>query len=113
MTTNVESALTPRLGARGPWPSTVLRFVRRWPLVPAIIIVLLIVAAVFAPLISPADPIKTHIRERNTPPFWAADALGNERARRGQVVLASRHCLLEDRRVRRHAEQPVLLHHPV
>ena len=85
MTTNVESALTPRLEARGPWPFTVLRFVRRWPLVPAIIIVLLIVAAVFAPLISPADPIKTHIRERNTPPFWAAD--GSARHLLGTDVL--------------------------
>lgn len=52
---------------------------------PAIIIVLLIVAAVFAPLISPADPIKTHIRERNTPPFWAAD--GSARNLLGTDVL--------------------------
>ena len=85
MATNVESALTPRLEARGPWPFTVLRFVRRWPVVPAIIIVLLIVAAVFAPLISPADPLKTHIRERNTPPFWAAD--GSARNLLGTDVL--------------------------
>jgi peptide/nickel transport system permease protein len=46
------------------------RFVRRWPLIPVVIIVLLAVCAVFAPLLSPHDPIVGDLADRNIQPAW-------------------------------------------
>jgi peptide/nickel transport system permease protein len=48
------------------------RFVRRYPVVPAIIIISLIVFAIFAPFIAPKDPEKNNLRHRNYPPVWQA-----------------------------------------
>ena len=60
-----------------PYGSTMLsrglRFVRQWPVIPTLIIMLLLIAAIFAPLVAPHDPIKSNILKRNTPPVWAAE----------------------------------------
>lgn len=47
------------------------RFARRWPLVPGLILVLLVICGVFAPLVAPHDPIESDLRARRTPPVWA------------------------------------------
>ena len=43
---------------------------RRWPVIPALIILLLIVVAIFAPLIAPKDPERSSLRDRHNPPMW-------------------------------------------
>lgn len=46
---------------------------RRWPVIPAAIVLVLSVAAVFAPLLAPADPTKGTLKNRNLPPAWFAE----------------------------------------
>ena len=43
---------------------------RRWPLIPMLILVLFVITGVFAPLIAPHDPERGGLRERNLPPAW-------------------------------------------
>lgn len=47
---------------------------RRWPVIPVVIIVTLAVAAIFAPLVSPHDPLKNSLLDRNDEPFWYAES---------------------------------------
>ena len=47
------------------------RKLRRWPVIPMFLLGLVIFAGVFAPLISPHDPEKGELRERNIPPAWS------------------------------------------
>ncbi|MDP3061780.1 MAG: ABC transporter permease [Chloroflexota bacterium] len=58
-----------------PRPGALLRFVRvmtHWPILPGSILTVLIVAAVFAPLLTSYPPLKHNLRERNLPPGWYA-----------------------------------------
>ena len=45
-------------------------FVRRWPLLPLFIMVVLLIAGIFAPIVAPADPIVQSLGFRNFPPTW-------------------------------------------
>lgn len=47
-----------------------LRILRRWPLVPMVLITMLLVAAFFAELLTPYDPESDDLLSRNLPPFW-------------------------------------------
>ena len=51
----------------------IYRFVRRWPIIPVAIIILLILCAAFASLIAPYDPERGNLRERNIPPLWSEE----------------------------------------
>ncbi len=42
---------------------------RRWPYIPALVLIILIFAALAAPLISPYDPVKGDLRARSKPPL--------------------------------------------
>ncbi len=46
------------------------RTVRRWPLLPLALLLLVVFAGVFAPWIAPEDPRKGDLRARMAPPFW-------------------------------------------
>ena len=48
-----------------------IRMLRQWPVIPGLILVVLLVAGVFAPLISPHDPLYGELRSVRTPPAWA------------------------------------------
>jgi len=48
-----------------PW-----RFIRRWPVIPAIVLTTLVVVGVFAPMIVPHDPYKGRTRDAFLPPIW-------------------------------------------
>ena len=61
-----EEATTP---SRNP-VAVVYRFFRRWPIIPALVILALIVVAIFAPLISPYEPNLAILRSRFSPPMW-------------------------------------------
>ena len=43
---------------------------RRWPVFPIIILSILLFVGIFAPLISPYNPLEIDLKARNTPPFW-------------------------------------------
>ena len=43
---------------------------RRWPILPLIVLALLIITGLFAPQIAPQDPYKQHLALRNAPPMW-------------------------------------------
>ena len=49
------------------------QFLRRWPVLPGIVIAILVFAAIFAPLLTPYDPAEGNIRERLAPPMWYAE----------------------------------------
>lgn len=49
----------------GPW-----RFVRRWPVIPLIVLVTLVVVGIFAPMIAPHDPYAGRVMDRFSPPMW-------------------------------------------
>ena len=44
---------------------------RRWPVVPMLILAVLVIAAIFAPVLAPHDPIRQNLRARLAPPVWA------------------------------------------
>ena len=46
------------------------RTVRRWPLLPLSLLLLVVFAGVFAPWIAPEDPRKGNLRARMAPPVW-------------------------------------------
>ncbi len=50
--------------------SKVLYVLRRWPVFPIFIIATLVVSAVFAPFVSPNEPIKQDLRAKTDAPFW-------------------------------------------
>ncbi len=50
--------------------SAILRVVRRWPIIPIILISMLVIAAAFAEVLTPYDPEKDDLLARNTPPMW-------------------------------------------
>lgn len=43
---------------------------RRWPVLPIVVLAVVIVAAIFAPLLTPHDPTIGNLRDRFTPPMW-------------------------------------------
>ncbi len=45
-------------------------FIRRWPLVPLFIMVVLVFSGIFAPFVSPSDPYQQSLGFRNFPPTW-------------------------------------------
>ena len=58
---------------RAPWLELSVRswqFLRRWPVIPMGVLIVLVVSAVFAPLLAPQDPLEQDLRARNAPPFW-------------------------------------------
>lgn len=51
---------------------------RRWPVIPIFIISSLLIAAIFAPLLSPNDPERQDLRARTSAPEWFPDCLEGE-----------------------------------
>ena len=51
-------------------------FVRRWPILPGIVLAALVFSAIFAPWIAPQAPNVQALRDRNAPPVWLADEEG-------------------------------------
>jgi peptide/nickel transport system permease protein len=46
------------------------QFFKRWPIIPAAILFLILFGAVFAPVLAPYEPQKGDLRARNMPPSW-------------------------------------------
>ena len=43
---------------------------RRWPIIPVAVILILLLSAIFAPIVAPYDPLDGNLRARNVPPVW-------------------------------------------
>lgn len=54
-------------------PGRILRAFRDWPVLPVAVLVVLALLAIFAPVLSPYDPIKGNLLDRNVGPFWTAE----------------------------------------
>ena len=50
----------------------IYRKFKRWPVIPVFLLGLVVFSGLFAPLISPHDPEKGELRERNIPPAWSS-----------------------------------------
>ena len=66
--TVIESELRQR-DKRSP-PSQVWYFVRRWPVLPLVVMAVLLIAGIFAPIVAPADELEQSLGFRNFPPTW-------------------------------------------
>ena len=62
----MNKALHPQLPAR------VWRFMRRYPVLPGFIIMLLVVMGLFASQISPQDPLDSKLSDTGAPPVWVS-----------------------------------------
>ena len=51
-------------------PGRAFYVLRRWPVLPILVLLVLLVAGSFAPWIAPRDPIVQSLRDRNAPPAW-------------------------------------------
>ena len=47
--------------------------IRRWPVIPGVILTTLALCAIFAPILAPHDPLFSVLRDRNTVPMWYDD----------------------------------------
>ena len=52
---------------------------RRWPLIPIVIIALLVICAIFAEQVSPNLPNRQDLRDRTAAPSWYAQCVGEEK----------------------------------
>lgn len=53
-----------------------ITFLRKWPMVSGVILTTLVLLAVFAPLLAPADPERHSLRNINVPPMWQQGGSG-------------------------------------
>ena len=74
-TTYRSSAANERFRVRN-WPGSVYVFLRRWPILPGLVLAALVISAIFAPWLAPQAPNVQALRDRNAPPVWLADEEG-------------------------------------
>ena len=73
---DISSTVTARVSTEtatdtsSPFWQTARRVIRTWPLLPMFLIALLLIAAIFAELLTPYDPEKDDLLSRNIPPMW-------------------------------------------
>ena len=87
-TNTVSERQTSAVNTWGKYVLVPLNFLRRYPVVPVVILTILVVTAVISPWIVPHDPIKVDVLSRHHPPFWmeegstknffGTDALGRD-----------------------------------
>ena len=65
-----EAVLARRRSEKRNLLSLVFYVLRRWPIIPLIVMVLLLVCGIFAPLVAPADPIQQNLVSRQHPHTW-------------------------------------------
>lgn len=55
------------------WLAGALEFLRRWPVIPIIVLTGLVVVALAAPLLTDKDPRRGNVLDRHIPPSWTAE----------------------------------------
>jgi len=63
----------PTVRPRDSYQTRAWRFVRRWPVVPAFLLAVLLITGLLAPVIAPKDPNESNLRARNASPIWYPD----------------------------------------
>jgi peptide/nickel transport system permease protein len=58
-------------------PQRVWHAIRRWPIIPIAILILLVLTGIFASLIAPHDPLEQDLLLRNAPPVWYDEGTSN------------------------------------
>ncbi len=64
---------------------------RRWPVIPGIILSLLLIAGIFGGLVAPRDPNYQTLGDRHSPPFWNTTWYSENDTRFGPYVLGADH----------------------
>ena len=67
------------------------QFLRRWPVIPATVVLMLVIAAIFAPLLAPQDPLVQDLRARNAPPSLASGWYAERPEIRSRLILGGDH----------------------
>ena len=62
-----------RVGSVLRWPGAAFTLTRRYPIIPGVVLVLLAIGAIFASYISPYDPGRRVLADREIPPVWFSD----------------------------------------
>jgi len=68
-----EQATLAQRAVKGGFPTRAFRFFRKWPVVPLAALGVLVVCAIFAPLLAPHDPVKDSLLDSLAPPAWYAE----------------------------------------
>ena len=83
---------------------------RRWPVIPMAILSLMIIFAIFAPLLSPNDPLKQSLRLRYVPPIWAGEERAEKRVESPTEYILGTDNLGRDILKQNHLRRPHLPH---
>lgn len=65
------------------------RFLRRYPVLPTLIVTAVIVCAVFAPLLAPHDPLVGNIFDSDRPPTWQAKSVISGKASKSEYLIGT------------------------
>ena len=68
--TQLSDDLLNQIGAQRGRLGQIWFFVRRWPIIPLFLLVLLVFTGIFADILAPHDPIIARPDNRNIPPVW-------------------------------------------
>ncbi|MBA31247.1 MAG: peptide ABC transporter permease [Chloroflexi bacterium] len=69
MNSNIDGINSPAL-VKESLKTKIFYVLRRWPVIPILVLTIMVFIAVFAPLISPMGPKEINLRGRAAPPFW-------------------------------------------
>ena len=72
------TGIAPRPVGRLTQLNGIYRKVRRWPVIPVVLLAVVVLSGLTAPLISPHDPEKGNLQERHIPPFWYSAEYGTK-----------------------------------
>ena len=72
-------------------PGQVWNVLRRYPIIPGVVLTTLVVAGIFAPWVAPNDPIEQELELRNAPPFWYTEYWENSEFDRSNRLLGADH----------------------
>lgn len=53
------------------------QFLRRWPVIPLVVLTILLITGAAAPLLAPQDPLEQTLADRHAPPFWSENSNGH------------------------------------
>ncbi len=74
METTVQVSTTYAETTETGWAKKSWRTFRRYPFLPILVVVTVIICAIFAPLLAQHDPLIGNLRDQDRPPFWQAES---------------------------------------
>ena len=72
-------------------PGQIWNALRRYPIIPVVVLTALVVSGIFAPWIAPHDPIEQELSLRNAPPFWYTEYWADSEFDRSSRLLGADH----------------------